>query len=300
MATDLLDWRGRLTRLRTAVGPVSELFLVGCFLLLAYYWEATAIASVTRAVLGPDALVLSLQIPLSIGLLVGGLAIGARYDGAGAAIMAHHSLASRAWLLTAALCRRAVGLWTLTVLAIGSGGVIALRTGSSPSIVALGGFVFVSLLYGWFWIAMGAFCANAVGGQRRMRSVVVLTAAVGLLWKHLATGVYSFVRSVSVNPFFPPADGPLFLLRRIDPRGAYLVVTNWLYGVGNAAGPYQAVVFELHGAGQSLTNVLVVEGTFPIPPAYLHPLLAGVVLLGWCAFVWVIVLSTLRAHPISR
>ncbi|WP_330631204.1 hypothetical protein [Halocatena halophila] len=70
--------------------------------------------------------------------------------------------------------------------------------------------------------------------------------------------------------------------------------------MGNAAGPYQAVVFELHEAGQSLTNVLVVESTFPIPPAYLHPLLGGVVLVGWCAIVWMILLSVIKERPTSR
>jgi ABC-type transport system involved in multi-copper enzyme maturation permease subunit len=102
-----------------------------------------------------------------------------------------------------------------------------------------------------------------------------------LFWSQLAMSVFSAVTGVPINPYQPPASGPLFALVRLSPGGAYHVVTNWLLGVGNSADGYSTVAAEL--APNTSTNALVVESTFPpgTVPVYLHESLGLVVLLAW-------------------
>ncbi|WP_136602980.1 ABC transporter permease [Salinigranum halophilum] len=102
-----------------------------------------------------------------------------------------------------------------------------------------------------------------------------------LFWTPLVTGVFTRVTGVPVDAFNPPASGPLFVLLRLSPGGAYHVVTNWLLGVGNAAELYSQVLTQLRP--NVSTNAFVVEATFPsgAVPWYLHESLGLVVLLAW-------------------
>lgn len=100
-------------------------------------------------------------------------------------------------------------------------------------------------------------------------------------WSWIATAIFSRVTGTPVNPYAPPASGPLFLLHRLSPSGAYHVVSNWVLGVGNSASTYSTVLTELRP--QTSTNALVVEATFRsgTVPAYLHESVGILVLLAW-------------------
>jgi ABC-type transport system involved in multi-copper enzyme maturation permease subunit len=102
-----------------------------------------------------------------------------------------------------------------------------------------------------------------------------------LLWTPLVTAVFTRVTGVPVNAFDPPTSGPLFLLLRLSPGGAYHVVTNWLLGVGNSAAMYSQVLTALQP--NVSTNAFVVEATFSpeTVPLYLHESLGLVVLFAW-------------------
>ncbi|WP_435066721.1 ABC transporter permease [Haloplanus sp. C73] len=100
-------------------------------------------------------------------------------------------------------------------------------------------------------------------------------------WSLIATALFSQATGTPVNPLDPPASGPLFLLHRLSPSGAYNVVTNWVLGVGNSASTYGGVLTELQP--QVSTNAFVVEATFQpgAVPTYLHESVGLLVLLGW-------------------
>jgi ABC-type transport system involved in multi-copper enzyme maturation permease subunit len=113
-----------------------------------------------------------------------------------------------------------------------------------------------------------------------------------LFWTPLVTTVFTRVTGIPVSGFDPPAAGPLFLLLRLSPGGAYRVLTNWLLGVGNSADMYSHVLTKLQP--NVTTNAYVVEATFPpgTAPLYLHESLGLVVLLAW--FVGPLVVARYR------
>jgi hypothetical protein len=102
-----------------------------------------------------------------------------------------------------------------------------------------------------------------------------------VFWSQIATAIFSQLTGTPVNPFYPPASGPLFFLHRLSPGGAYHVVSNWVLGVGNSASTYSTVLTELQP--QVSTNALVVEATFQpgTVPVYLHEPVGVLVLLVW-------------------
>lgn len=109
----------------------------------------------------------------------------------------------------------------------------------------------------------------------------VVFLGIELAWKTLSLLVFQTATGTAVNPFAPPASGPLFLLVRLSPGGAYHVVSNWLLGVGNSAEQYAAVLAKLQ-PGVNI-NALVVEATFSSgqAPWYLHEGTGLVLLLAW-------------------
>jgi ABC-type transport system involved in multi-copper enzyme maturation permease subunit len=116
-----------------------------------------------------------------------------------------------------------------------------------------------------------------------------------LFWTPLVTAMFTRVTGIPVDAFNPPASGPLFLLLRLSPGGAYHVVTNWLLGVGNSADMYSQVLTQLQP--NVTTNAYVVEAAFPpgSVPLYLHESL-GLVLL----FVWFVVPLGIARYRFTR
>ncbi|SDY80740.1 ABC transporter permease [Halopenitus persicus] len=102
-----------------------------------------------------------------------------------------------------------------------------------------------------------------------------------LFWTQISTALFTQVTGTPVNPYEPPASGPLFLLLRLSPDGAYRVVSNWLLGVGNSANTYSHVLTKLEP--QTQTNAYVVEATFApgTAPLYLNEAVGLLILLVW-------------------
>jgi ABC-type transport system involved in multi-copper enzyme maturation permease subunit len=155
------------------------------------------------------------------------------------------------------------------------------------------GVVAVTVAYVAVLVSMAVSISAAVS-----RTVTAAAAIFGgvflplvLFWTRITTSVFTRITGVMVNPYNPPASGPLFLMLRLTPSGAYHVVSNWLLGVGNSADLYSSVLAELQP--QTSTNAFVVEATFEAgaAPAYLHEALGLVVLLVWfvvpLALAWV-------------
>jgi ABC-type transport system involved in multi-copper enzyme maturation permease subunit len=145
------------------------------------------------------------------------------------------------------------------------------------------GVVLVTLVYVCVLVSI-AVSISAVAE----RTVTVAGAVFGavflpfiVFWSQIATAIFSQLTGTSVNPFDPPASGPLFFLHRLSPGGAYHVVSNWVLGVGNSASTYSTVLTELQP--QVSTNALVVEATFQpgTVPGYLHESVGVLVLLAW-------------------
>lgn len=145
------------------------------------------------------------------------------------------------------------------------------------------GTVLVTLVY------VGVLVSIAVSISAVVERTVTAAAAVFggvflpfvLFWEWVGVALFTGVTGTSVSPFDPPASGPLFLLLRLSPGGAYRVVSNWLLGVGNSADTYDAVLTKLQP--QVSTNAYVVEATFEpgtVPP-YLHEAFGVLVLLAW-------------------
>ena len=145
------------------------------------------------------------------------------------------------------------------------------------------GIVFVTLLYVGVLVSMAVSISAVV--SRTVTAAGAVFAGVFLplvlFWTRISTTVFTQMTGIPVNPFEPPASGPLFFLLRLSPAGAYHVVSNWLLGVGNSANTYSHVLTKLQP--QTSTNAYVVEATFPpgTAPVYLHEAVGLLVLLAW-------------------
>ncbi|MFC6940627.1 ABC transporter permease subunit [Salinirubellus sp. GCM10025818] len=102
-----------------------------------------------------------------------------------------------------------------------------------------------------------------------------------LFWELLSIGLFTGVTGTPVDPFDPPASGPLFFLLRLSPGGAYRVVSNWILGVGNSPDLFNRVLTKFQP--QVYANAYVVEATFPPEsvPFYLHEAFSLLVLPAW-------------------
>ncbi|MEF8882538.1 MAG: ABC transporter permease subunit [Halapricum sp.] len=127
------------------------------------------------------------------------------------------------------------------------------------------------------------------------RTLSAAAAAIGgvflifeLGWNRATLVGYSLFVDGSVNSYSPPESGPLFLLARLSPGGAYRTVSNWLLGIGNSAASYDMVVREMNPS--SSTNVLVVETAFSTssPPWYLYEGFSIVLMLAWIVIPFVL------------
>ncbi|ARS91115.1 ABC transporter permease subunit [Natrarchaeobaculum aegyptiacum] len=171
-----------------------------------------------------------------------------------------------------------------------------------PSLVALGLVTVVGVVrFGFFdplrylavlsvtllYLATLVSIVVSVSAIAERAATVAATLFVGLLvvfellWREVATMLYSRLTGVPVTLYDPPADGRLFLLDRLSPSGAYNTVTNWLLETGNSAAFHNSVVSELQpGTG---VNVLVVDTTFDsgTVPWYLHESGGLVILFAW-------------------
>ncbi|RJT07037.1 ABC transporter permease subunit [Halococcus sp. IIIV-5B] len=177
---------------------------------------------------------------------------------------------------------RTLGVATITLVGLIVLGAVGLIEHGVFSLVLFVGTVLTTLVY----VAALVSVAVAVSAVAK-RTVVAATTVFGfflvtLFWEQLVPAIYGAITGVPVDPYDPPASGPLFFALRLTPDGAYDVVTNWLFGVGNSAELVDTVYAVRHGVS---VNAYVVDTAFAdqVVPWYLHPALGVVILLGWIA-----------------
>ncbi|WP_284010378.1 ABC transporter permease [Haloarcula pelagica] len=190
---------------------------------------------------------------------------------------------TRTDILTGKVVGRAAGIGGAVLLGIVLLTGVGLVRFGSFDVLTYGGVVLVTLLYVAVLVSVGvAISAVSTTAVRATGALVGgFFLPFVLFWSLLANTIYGQLTGQPVNPYDPPASGPLFLLHRLSPTGAYNVVTNWLLGVGNSAAPYTSVLTKR--APGSNINALVVETTFDAGaiPFYLQEWVAVLVLLVW-------------------
>ncbi len=190
---------------------------------------------------------------------------------------------TRTDVLVGKVAGRSAGVAGPLCVAFGALGVVGLLDHGVFDLLPFVGVVLVTLVYACIMVALAVSISTLAS-----RTVTAAGAIFGgvflpvvLFWTPLVTALFTRATDVPVDAFDPPAAGPLFLLLRLSPGGAYHVVTNWILGVGNSAETYSQVLTKLQP--NVTTNAYVVEATFPPEgvPLYLHESLGLVVLLVW-------------------
>lgn len=170
----------------------------------------------------------------------------------------------------------------VTVACLLLGGIGLVDHGVFNPVLFLG-MIVITLAYVGVLVSIGtavsAVAKRTVTAAGTVFGVIFLPLV--LFWTQISTAIFTQVTGTPVNPYEPPASGPLFFLLRLSPDGAYRVVSNWLLGVGNSANTYSHVLTKLEP--QTQTNAYVVEATFApgTAPLYLHEAVGLLVLLVW-------------------
>jgi len=257
--------------------------------ILLFVWASSRFRGIREpvpAVVGSDAAVLALQGAIGNSVLIGGLLLGH--------VVVINERMTGSIRLTAALphTRRDVLLGKVVGLAvpilaavgicIGVGTVAGSVTYGLPSLLRLVGFVLVSALYVCLCVGIGVAISAVVSSSLRATLAMLLVLTVILFWRSLVARTYTLLTGSGTSPLDPPANGLLFLFRRLDPRSAYYLVTNWIYDIGNAPGQYDVVVRKLHPSIDAVyADVYVAGSTFDDVPLYLSESVGVVILVGW-------------------
>lgn len=191
---------------------------------------------------------------------------------------------TRAHVLAGKFVGRFVGVGTATLVAVGVVAGLGVADHGPFSVLPFVGTVLATLLLTAALVAVGTAVSVLVRRSTTATAVVLLYFVVSGFWNWLVPPVYSAVTGVPVDLLgtaAPPASGPLFLLLRLTPNGAYYVVTNWILAVGNGATVFSTVEMTL--ASDTITGALVAESAFGDAPMpwYLHPAVGVAILLAW-------------------
>lgn len=260
-------------------------WIIGVLLVGFYLLSYSSISDLVSDVLGADAAVLSLQVSFANALLIGGLLLGHRAvldeRTTGRIKLTASMPHSRRDIIVGKVVGLAIPLVALVIVLLLVATGIAVVTNGIPSLGRLVLFGLVSVVYAVVCAGLGVALSSVATTAVRVTGGMLLSLGTLLLWNTPVTMLYARLTGTSINLYQPPADGVLFLVRRLDPRSTYFVVTNWLYDVGNAAGTYDAVVAELHAEMPTITNVWVVNATFERAPSYLAEPFGIVIMLVW-------------------
>ena len=233
--------------------------------------------------LGSNITVGYLQIGASVFLPLAGLLLGYQ------SIIGERTSGSIKFLLALPLTRpqlllaKAVGRMTGVAVIVFVGllglAVVGLIEHGPFSVLLFVGTALATLLF----VATIVSIAVAISAVVK-RTVVAAATVFGfflatLSWAQIVPAVYSAITSVPAGPSDPP--GIVLLLLRLTPNGAYNVLTNWMFGVGNSAEIFEFVYIK--HLPNVFINAYVVDTTFSpdAVPWYLHPGLSIVILLAW-------------------
>lgn len=300
-----MSWKSLTLRESYVHAKMVGVWGIGLLAFGMYYIAYNQIDSPSMNVLGADAVILSLQLSLGNVLPIGGLMLGYR-------TIVDERLTGRIKLTAAMPYSRqdiiigktvSVALPLVVIIAVmflvATG--LAVFTAGLPSPTRLVGFAVVSVVYAVLCAGLGVLLSTLTSSSIRATGVMLLSLATLLLWKSLGTRLYALLTGTAINPFHPPADGALFLLRRVDPRNAYFLTTNWIYDVGNGAGVYDGVLAKLHPGPNTVAsvNTFVVETTFEHPPPYLAEALGVVILVAWLVLPISLAVSRFQTTSLS-
>ncbi|WP_161973192.1 ABC transporter permease [Halostella litorea] len=272
---------------REAYVRVRTLGVWGIAVLL-FFWASSGFRGIREpipAVVGPDAAVLALQGAIGNSVLIGGLILGHRAvideRTTGAIRLTAAMPHTRRDILLGKVAGLTVPFLAVVGVCIGVVTVAGSVTYGLPSPLRLVGFALVSWLYVCLCVGIGVAISAVVSSSLRATLAMLLVLVVTLFWRPLVSRVYTLLTGIAASPLDPPANGLLFLFRRLDPRSAYYLVTNWIYDIGNAPGQYDIVVRKLHPSIDAVyADVYVAGPTFDSVPLYLSQAVGIVVLVG--------------------
>lgn len=189
-------------------------------------------------------------------------------------------------ILLGKLVGRTAALSLPILVAVPLGVLVGVSVNGVPSIPVLLLFLLASLLYALTHVAIGIGISALVRTSTRAAALLLAYVLVVLIsWKRVSFQLYTLSTGTPVNVFAVPPSPPLFLAVRLSPIGAFYLLTNTLFGVGNSAAGYQSVLAQF--APETITNALVVDITFQnlSTPFYLNPWLTPLILVAWMVLV---------------
>jgi ABC-2 type transport system permease protein len=139
--------------------------------------------------------------------------------------------------------------------------------------IKLAAVTLVTVLYGFCWVAIGIAISSLSRSIRQAIFGLVVTIFVGVLWEDLIGLVHSKLLLVD-------SAASLIFLRRLAPRKAYHVVTNWILGVGNSDAVFWATI-EHQGSRTTVLGVYLPDEMLESVPLFLNEWVSLVVLLLW-------------------
>ena len=284
---DLVTWKALARRETRIHVKGTGIWIIGVLLVAFHSLSYSSVSSQVSNVLGADTAVLSLQVSFANALLIGGLLLGhtAITDErtTGVIKLTASIPHSRPDIVVGKLIGLTIPLVAIAVLSLAVAADVAVVTQGVPSLIRLVAFGLVSAVYALVCAGLGILISSTATTTVRAAGAMVLSFVVVIGWKTLVTRVYAIATGARINMLDPPADGVLFLARRLDPRSAYFLLTNWVYGIGNAADVYPPVVSKLHSGPNTtdISPVFVVETSFEHPPRYLTEPTGVVVVIAW-------------------
>lgn len=237
--------------------------------------------------LGPDITVAYIQnavrvlLPLGVLLLSYQSIVGERTSGSLKFVLGLPL--TRTDVLIGKIVGRTIGMSVPVVGSCFALGVIGLVRYGPFSVLLFIAVLLATILYVLVLVSLATAVSAVV--ERTVTAAGTVFAGVFLLltlfFQQAIVGLYSHVTGTPLNPFDLPADGPLFFLIRLSPGGAYRVLTNWFFGVGNSADSYSIVLTKLEP--HVSINAFVVESAFSTGsiPVYLHESISLLNLLFW-------------------
>lgn len=129
--------------------------------------------------------------------------------------------------------------------------------------------------YALCWVAIGLAISALARSSTESITGVISASLLGLQWGNISWLVYESINSIDSVPY------EYLLVRRIAPREAYHVVTNWILGVGNGDDVFLPMLNQRE-TDVNVIGVFIVDTTGDSVPLYLTEWASLLVLGLWC------------------